>query len=601
MMQQLLENGVDHGLGDYDNRTAMHLAASEGAMDVLVYLVSCHADVNVLDRFGGCPLEDAIHAGHTLVAQYISSKGGKLEPRKAMVSMCRAAHAGNVLLLRMLADNGCSVNVCDYDGRTPLHYAASEGQILAVHFLLYCSAYCTEDRRGATALLCALENGHIGCAKLLAEGGAALGTTGEAHPRKAEFEEMLANAPPVDVVGRKVQNMLHRVEGVMKRGTVPSSLAPAVVSDAKLCHRTLVKTIDLISPVREVLGSCATDMENEFYEDTMTARKLATTNTTVGCLKMGAIVVILQRYLAPELAKKRQEGRAPRGRQPGAAGGGGMQGGGGSFNRGSFNRQQSGEFSPGRESSQTEDSTEDSDDVNKSEKTKESKNEARGYPCLNSPPSPLPTQDPLRPRPAFPCLPLHHPLTPLSAELISLPPIPVLLCLRRMARARNSTESSSASASVRTASPHPSGGSTSTSRERRAPIEIACDASMPSAEYDRVKSCLMPLPPELAAEHGMLMHFSAGPVAACLRCPLLRFCSHLQARSGSPPDSQLRSLCWILSARPAPPNPLPAAPPLTRHSWAATVRADALRISTPVALLISRRLSPLAHSSCRPR
>lgn len=129
-MQQLVDNGVDPGLGDYDNRTAMHLAASEGAMDVLVYLVSCKADVNVLDRFGGCPLEDAIHAGHTLVAQFLSSKGGKLEPKKAMVMMCRAAHAGNVMMLRMLAESGCPVNVSDYDGRTCAFSSSSLSSLL---------------------------------------------------------------------------------------------------------------------------------------------------------------------------------------------------------------------------------------------------------------------------------------------------------------------------------------------------------------------------------------------------------------------------------------------------------------------------------------
>lgn len=44
----------------YPRRTAMHLAASEGKMDVLQYLVGINANIMCRDRFNGCPLEDAV-------------------------------------------------------------------------------------------------------------------------------------------------------------------------------------------------------------------------------------------------------------------------------------------------------------------------------------------------------------------------------------------------------------------------------------------------------------------------------------------------------------------------------------------------------------
>ena len=43
---------------DYDRRTALHVAASEGHLDVVKYLVNKGANVNRSDRWGGSPLDE---------------------------------------------------------------------------------------------------------------------------------------------------------------------------------------------------------------------------------------------------------------------------------------------------------------------------------------------------------------------------------------------------------------------------------------------------------------------------------------------------------------------------------------------------------------
>jgi len=74
------------------------------------------------------------------------------------------------------------VNSQDFDGRTPLHYAARNGQLLVVHFLLFsCADTMLVDRRGATPLLDALETGNLSCATVLAATGAPFGPAGEAR------------------------------------------------------------------------------------------------------------------------------------------------------------------------------------------------------------------------------------------------------------------------------------------------------------------------------------------------------------------------------------------------------------------------------------
>ena len=48
---------VDVNAGDYDKRTALHLAAGEGHAGVVQLLCERGANVNIEDRWGGRPLD----------------------------------------------------------------------------------------------------------------------------------------------------------------------------------------------------------------------------------------------------------------------------------------------------------------------------------------------------------------------------------------------------------------------------------------------------------------------------------------------------------------------------------------------------------------
>ena len=49
-LTRLVENGVDVNAQDYDGRTALHIAARNGTLSAVEFLVSHKADINAADR-----------------------------------------------------------------------------------------------------------------------------------------------------------------------------------------------------------------------------------------------------------------------------------------------------------------------------------------------------------------------------------------------------------------------------------------------------------------------------------------------------------------------------------------------------------------------
>lgn len=60
VVKDLWKKGIDLNLGDYDNRTPLHVACGAGDYEVVEFLVNV-AGVNVspVDRWGATPLCDA--------------------------------------------------------------------------------------------------------------------------------------------------------------------------------------------------------------------------------------------------------------------------------------------------------------------------------------------------------------------------------------------------------------------------------------------------------------------------------------------------------------------------------------------------------------
>eukprot|EP00427_Karlodinium_veneficum_P060527 CAMPEP_0169386774 /NCGR_PEP_ID=MMETSP1017-20121227/44969_1 /TAXON_ID=342587 /ORGANISM="Karlodinium micrum, Strain CCMP2283" /LENGTH=269 /DNA_ID=CAMNT_0009488079 /DNA_START=104 /DNA_END=911 /DNA_ORIENTATION=+ len=72
---------------DYDYRTAQHLAASNGHVEVMVFLLNeVGVSPNPLDRFVSTPLDDSIRHGRKAIQQMILESGGSSGSDSAMTT-----------------------------------------------------------------------------------------------------------------------------------------------------------------------------------------------------------------------------------------------------------------------------------------------------------------------------------------------------------------------------------------------------------------------------------------------------------------------------------------------------------------------------------
>jgi ankyrin repeat protein len=225
-VKTLLEFGsIDLNQGDYDHRTALHLAANNGHLDVVKLLCKAGADVNVVDRFGDKPVDDARKAKNNATAivnvltgaphaavlskeqqQQQQQKASRMDDLKDQTSKQRAplqqddcmsvlsvhefamgcsvlhqAALGNKLVLeKIFKEKPELVNFRDYDRRTPLHIASAEGQLDICKLLVSKGARINRcDRFGGTAMDEAYRHKYVEVVKFLREEGAKFGSTSQ--------------------------------------------------------------------------------------------------------------------------------------------------------------------------------------------------------------------------------------------------------------------------------------------------------------------------------------------------------------------------------------------------------------------------------------
>ncbi|WCJ25172.1 Potassium channel SKOR [Euphorbia peplus] len=163
--------GADLNRTDYDGRSPLHLAATKGYEDITLFLIREKVDINIKDKFGNTPLLEAIRNGHDHIASILAKEGAELNIDNAGSFLCSIILKGDSDLLKRILSNGIDPNTKDYDHRTPLHIAASEGLHLMAKLLIKNGAsVLSKDRWGRTPLDEAKMTGNKKLIKLLEDG-----------------------------------------------------------------------------------------------------------------------------------------------------------------------------------------------------------------------------------------------------------------------------------------------------------------------------------------------------------------------------------------------------------------------------------------------
>jgi glutaminase A len=86
-IRQLAANGMDVTITDYDQRSALHVAASEGHERVVHLLIGLHADINARDLHGNTPVDDAAREQRHLVKRQLQHAARQQKEKSLLFSL----------------------------------------------------------------------------------------------------------------------------------------------------------------------------------------------------------------------------------------------------------------------------------------------------------------------------------------------------------------------------------------------------------------------------------------------------------------------------------------------------------------------------------
>ncbi len=119
---------------DVDNRTALLDAAERGHLDVVKYLLENSADLSIADFSGRNPLHVSCGEGHTQVVEYLLVKGASVgtPDYNQRFPLHWASKHGKTDIVEPLIEKGAVVGVVDAMQDTPLHLACDGGHIQVI-------------------------------------------------------------------------------------------------------------------------------------------------------------------------------------------------------------------------------------------------------------------------------------------------------------------------------------------------------------------------------------------------------------------------------------------------------------------------------------
>lgn len=185
-----LKNGALPFAEDIDGWSAIHLAAGNGATDIIYMLLEAGVGVDHISREGATPLHVSSYNGHLDAVELFVSRGANLNACCCTDTVCNrtplhlAARCGRADVSTFLCDKGADIEREDDNGMTPLHLAVDVAEMIRGHTPSISPSWVVEAlclnganvnhvaTKGGSVLFNATKNAEIELVKILLSFGA---------------------------------------------------------------------------------------------------------------------------------------------------------------------------------------------------------------------------------------------------------------------------------------------------------------------------------------------------------------------------------------------------------------------------------------------
>jgi ankyrin repeat protein len=165
---------------DRNGSAPLHHAAMSGHLDIVRMLLEQNAEIDLADKQGSTPLHAACMRFQPAVARLLVDRGAKVNVRDqwghtALANAVSSVFGQDLDLIKLLIAKGADVNAAGTRGETPLHGAASRGDLTVARLLIESGADLNPHASPeGTPLHNAIERNRPAVARFLIERGARL-------------------------------------------------------------------------------------------------------------------------------------------------------------------------------------------------------------------------------------------------------------------------------------------------------------------------------------------------------------------------------------------------------------------------------------------
>lgn len=164
VIKYLVGHGCDPSLRDVRGVTPLHCSCEHGKLDITRYLMETHGCLSSLDDLDNTPLHLACKNGHLDTVLYLVTQAKcdtKYINKYGKTYLHAASSSGSFEVVKFLSDEqGCQIQQ-DIHGNSPLHFAASSGELSTVMGDFKNCNPEIKDQYGRTPLHFASQKGHL--------------------------------------------------------------------------------------------------------------------------------------------------------------------------------------------------------------------------------------------------------------------------------------------------------------------------------------------------------------------------------------------------------------------------------------------------------